>query len=190
MGADAGQTGEAVSVVHQARQSSQWLDTARSQRPAFPEVSQTGVGGQVAEEIPDVLAGTARPVGLRTVGRLRLNYSTAGHRFYLAGLRLGACFGFSGSLDLLDRFEELALKFRPACGVQVVEWVGLVVFALRLLTIIFSDHFISISLNHFSHFSSIVKTVHSRFHGVFIDTTVTASKLKFTNLTLIFCVYC
>jgi len=59
MGADAGQTGEAVSVVHQARQSSRRLDTARSQRPAFPEVSQARIGGQIAEEIPDVLAGAA-----------------------------------------------------------------------------------------------------------------------------------
>ena len=33
-------------------------------------------------------------------------------------LRLGACFGFSGSLDFLDRFEELALKFRPVSIVQ------------------------------------------------------------------------
>ena len=68
MGADAGQTGEAVSVVHQARQSSQWLDTARSQRPAFPEVSQARTGGQVAEEIPDVLADAARQTGLRAGG--------------------------------------------------------------------------------------------------------------------------
>ena len=103
MGADARQAGEAVSLVNQARQSARWLDTARSQRSAFQEVSQASTGGPVAEEIPDVLAGAARPVGLRVDGRLRLNYATAGHRSYLTGLRSGFWLGFSGSLDLLDR---------------------------------------------------------------------------------------
>ena len=92
MGADAGQTGEAVSLVNQARQSARWLDTARSQRSAFQAVSQPSTGGPVAEEIPDVLACAARPTGLRTDGRERLNYATTEHRFYLAWggyLRLG-----------------------------------------------------------------------------------------------------
>ena len=39
-------------------------------------------------------------------------------------LRLGACFGFSGSLDFLDRFEELALKFRPVSIVQPRLYIG------------------------------------------------------------------
>ena len=77
MGADARQAGEAVSLVNQARQSARWLDTARSQRSAFQEVSQARIGGPVAEEIPDVLAGAARPVGLRVDGRLRLNHPTS-----------------------------------------------------------------------------------------------------------------
>ena len=53
-----------------------------------------------------------------------MNYLTTRHRFYLAGLRLGACFGFSGSLDLLDRLEELALKFRPVRIVQPSLYIG------------------------------------------------------------------
>ena len=53
-----------------------------------------------------------------------MNYRTTGHRSYLSGLRLGACFGFSGSLDLLDRFEELALKFRPVSIVQPRLYIG------------------------------------------------------------------
>ena len=84
--------GEAASVVSEARQSSRRLDTARSQRPAFPEVSQTGVGGHVTKEVPNVMAGAARPTGLRVDGRERLNYATTEHRFYLAWggyLRLG-----------------------------------------------------------------------------------------------------
>ena len=81
MGADARQAGEAVSVVSEARQSSRRLDTARRQRPALPEVSQTSVGCHVTKEVPDVLAGAARPTGLRAYGRERLNYATTGHRF-------------------------------------------------------------------------------------------------------------
>ena len=77
MGANARQTGEAVSVVSEARQSSRRLDTARSQRPAFPEVSQAGVGCHATEEIPDVLAGAARPTGLRVDSRERLNHPTS-----------------------------------------------------------------------------------------------------------------
>ena len=68
MGADARQAGETVSLVHQARLGARWLDTARSQRPAFPEVSQARTGGQVAEEIPDVLADATRQTGLRAGG--------------------------------------------------------------------------------------------------------------------------
>ncbi len=63
-------------MVSEARLGARWLDTARSQRPAFAEVSPARIGGQVAEEVPDVLAGAARPVGLRTDGRLRLNHPT------------------------------------------------------------------------------------------------------------------
>ena len=75
MGADAGQTGEAVSVVPEARQSSRRLDTARRQRPTLPEVSQTSVGCHVTKEVPNVLAGAARPTGLRVDGRLSLKIS-------------------------------------------------------------------------------------------------------------------
>ena len=70
------------------------------------------------------MAGTARPVGLRTDGRDRLNYPTTGHRSYLAGLRPGFCLGFSGSLDFLDRLEELPLKFRPVSIVQPSLYIG------------------------------------------------------------------
>ena len=76
-------------MVSEARQSSPRLDTVRPKRPVFPKVSQARIGGQVTEEIPDVLTGAARPVGLRVDGKLRLNYATAGYRFYLAGLRPG-----------------------------------------------------------------------------------------------------
>jgi hypothetical protein len=65
MGSDARQAGEAVSVVPEARQSSRRLDTARSEGPTLPEVSQTGVGGHATKEIPNVLASAARPTGLR-----------------------------------------------------------------------------------------------------------------------------
>ena len=77
MGAYARQAGEAVSVVSEARQSSRRLDTARSQRPEFPEVSQVRTGGHVTKEVPDVMASAARPTGLRTDGRERLNYATS-----------------------------------------------------------------------------------------------------------------
>jgi hypothetical protein len=53
-----------------------------------------------------------------------LNYPTTGHSFYLTGLRSGFWLGFSGSLDLLDRFEELALKFRPVSIVQPSLYIG------------------------------------------------------------------
>jgi len=75
MGAYARQAGEAVLVVSEARQSSRRLDTARRQRPAFPEISQTSVGGHATKEVANVLAGAARQTGLRTDGRLRLNYA-------------------------------------------------------------------------------------------------------------------
>ena len=68
MGADARQAGETVSVVSEARQSSRRLDTARPQRSALPEVSQTGTGCHATKEVPNVLAGAARPTGLRTDG--------------------------------------------------------------------------------------------------------------------------
>ena len=77
MGADAGQTGEAVSVVSEARQSSRRLDTSRSQRSTLPEVSQTGTGCHATKEVSNVLAGAARPTGLRTDGRERLNHPTS-----------------------------------------------------------------------------------------------------------------
>jgi hypothetical protein len=70
------QAGETVSVVSEARQSSRRLDTARSQRPTFPEISQTSVGGHATKEVPNVLASAARPTGLRTYGRERLNHPT------------------------------------------------------------------------------------------------------------------
>ena len=74
--ADACQAGEAVSVVSEARQSSRRLDTARPQRSAFPEVSQASTGCHAPKEVPNVLAGAARPTGLRTDGRERLNSPT------------------------------------------------------------------------------------------------------------------
>ena len=70
------------------------------------------------------MASAARPTGLRTDGRLRLNHLTTGHRSYLTGLRSGFWLGFSGSLDFLDRFEELALKFRPVSIVQPRLYIG------------------------------------------------------------------
>ena len=53
-------SGEAVSVVSEARQSSDgW--TPPIQRSPFPEVSQTGTGCHVTKEVPNVMAGAARP---------------------------------------------------------------------------------------------------------------------------------
>ena len=66
----------AISLVSEARQSSRRLDTARSQRPTFPEISQTSVGGHATKEVPNVLAGAARPGGLQTYGREWLNHLT------------------------------------------------------------------------------------------------------------------
>ena len=53
-----------------------------------------------------------------------MNCPTTGHRSYLTGLRPGFWLGFSGSLDFLDRFEELALKFRPVSIVQPRSYIG------------------------------------------------------------------
>jgi hypothetical protein len=68
MGAYARQAGEAVSMVSEARQSSRRLDTSRSEGPTLTEVSQTGTGCHATKEIPNVLAGAARPTGLRVNG--------------------------------------------------------------------------------------------------------------------------
>ena len=54
-----------------------------------------------------------------------------------------------------------------------------------LLAIQFLNHFRSISLNHFSHFPIIINPMHSRFYGIFIDTAVTTSKLKFKRLIIL-----
>ena len=77
MGADACQAGEAVSVVSEARCSPRRLDAARPQRSTLPEVSQARTGGHAAKEVPNVLASAARPTGLRTDGRERLNHPTS-----------------------------------------------------------------------------------------------------------------
>ena len=77
VGANACQAGEAVSLVSEARQSSRRLDTARSEGPALPEVSHTGVGGHATKEVPNVLAGATRPTGLRVDSRERLNHPTS-----------------------------------------------------------------------------------------------------------------
>ena len=77
MGANARQAGEAVSMVSEARQSSRRLDTARPQRSALPEVSQASTGCHATKEVSNVLAGAARPTGLRTDGRERLNHPTS-----------------------------------------------------------------------------------------------------------------
>ena len=53
-----------------------------------------------------------------------MNYVTAEHRFYLAGLRSGFWLGFSGSLDFLDRLAESLFKFRPVSIVQPRLYIG------------------------------------------------------------------
>jgi len=45
-------------------------------RTTLPEISQTSVGGHATKEVPNVLAGAARPGGLQTYGREWLNHLT------------------------------------------------------------------------------------------------------------------
>ena len=45
-------------------------------RTTLPEISQTSVGGHATKEVPNVLAGAARPGGLQTYGREWLNQLT------------------------------------------------------------------------------------------------------------------